>query len=124
MTPTLNIVELAKIPNALVESRDSAKSTGALFFMASLFSGIVYLLLSPLSGIGPGPESLNLARSLASHGTFADPYHAMPTGYSAHLAPLYPLLLAAVLRLFGGTVIFSVVFVAWHLVAPALMVAV
>lgn len=45
-------------------------------------------------------EMEKIARSLAIHGTFADPY-AIPTGPTAHHAPIYPLLLSFIFRMFG-----------------------
>lgn len=55
---------------------------------------------------GPRPEGIhlsemeNIARSLALHGTFADPY-LLPTGPTAHTAPGYPLLLGLIFLVFG-----------------------
>jgi len=43
----------------------------------------------------------NIARSLALHGTFADPY-LLPTGPTAHTAPGYPILLGLIFLLFGS----------------------
>ena len=43
----------------------------------------------------------NIARSLALHGTFADPY-LLPTGPTAHTAPGYTILLGLILFLFGA----------------------
>ncbi|MEO8051751.1 MAG: hypothetical protein ABI833_15135 [Acidobacteriota bacterium] len=45
-------------------------------------------------------EMENIARSLALHGTFADPY-ILPTGPTAHTAPGYPILLGLIFLLFG-----------------------
>jgi len=45
-------------------------------------------------------EMENIARSLALHGTFADPY-LLPTGPTAHTAPGYPFLLGLIFLLFG-----------------------
>ena len=45
-------------------------------------------------------EMENIARSLALHGTFADPY-LLPTGPTAHTAPGYPILLGLIFLLFG-----------------------
>jgi hypothetical protein len=45
-------------------------------------------------------ETENIARTLAETGRFADPYK-VPTGPTAHTAPLYPLLLAGIFTLFG-----------------------
>ena len=42
----------------------------------------------------------NIARSLALHRTFADPY-LLPTGPTAHTAPAYPILLGFIFLLFG-----------------------
>jgi len=45
----------------------------------------------------PDYEAYKMARSLARHGTLADPY-CLPTGASAHSTPAYPVILAMVLR--------------------------
>jgi len=45
-------------------------------------------------------EMEKIARSLAQHGTFANPF-SMPTGPTAHHAPVYPLLLSLIFRAFG-----------------------
>jgi hypothetical protein len=41
-------------------------------------------------------ECLNVARSLALHHSFADPFNAAATGPTAHVAPLFPLLISPV----------------------------
>jgi hypothetical protein len=48
-----------------------------------------------------GAEPVRVARSLASQGTFADPFVPLRTGATAHVAPVYPLLYSLVLRGFG-----------------------
>jgi len=50
---------------------------------------------------GTGYEGLELGCSLALKGTFSDPFLAMPTGPSAHLAPLFPATFAIVIRAVG-----------------------
>src|SRR5258708_8123234 len=65
----------------------SPPSTFIVLFALSLVSGMINGALWPTAGIGPGPGSLNLARSLAAHGTFADPYPTHPTRFSSHMAP-------------------------------------
>jgi hypothetical protein len=70
-----------------------------------------------------GSESVRVARSLALHGSFADPFAVMPTGPTAHLAPGYPFLYSIILRLFGmGS---AAVHVAWvfNLTCVALQMA-
>ena len=49
-----------------------------------------------------GAETVRVARSLAARGAFADPFAVMPTGPTAHLAPVYPFLYSVILRLFGS----------------------
>jgi hypothetical protein len=48
-----------------------------------------------------GGENVRVARSLAFHGTFANPFSTMNTGMTAHVAPVYPFLYSLVLRGFG-----------------------
>jgi len=58
-------------------------------------------LISPVSGhFGFGYEAGRIARSLALGNGFADPM-PFPTGPTAHLAPIYPFLLAGIFRVFG-----------------------
>jgi hypothetical protein len=53
--------------------------------------------------VGGGGEAYALALSLAEHGTYANPFvSAGPTGPSAHMAPLYPMFLASLIRIFGS----------------------
>jgi 4-amino-4-deoxy-L-arabinose transferase-like glycosyltransferase len=48
-----------------------------------------------------GAETVRVARSLAAHGAFADPFASLPTGPTAHVAPVYPFLYSLVLRVLG-----------------------
>jgi hypothetical protein len=50
---------------------------------------------------GAGYETLNIARTLAETGTFGNPYGILPTGPTAHCAPLYPMFLAMLIKFFG-----------------------
>lgn len=47
------------------------------------------------------PEAIHLARSLAFHGEFANPFRLMPSGPSAYLSPLFPGFLSLLIRIFG-----------------------
>lgn len=49
-----------------------------------------------------GPEPVRIAVALATTGSFADPYE-IPTGPTAHTAPLYPLMLAPIYAVWGNT---------------------
>jgi len=51
--------------------------------------------------VSSGSEAVLVSRSLATHGTFADPFATMKTGPTAHVAPVYPFLYSLVLRAFG-----------------------
>jgi hypothetical protein len=52
-------------------------------------------------GVPFGGENVRVARSLAAHGTFADPFATLKTGTTAHVAPVYPFLYSWALRAFG-----------------------
>lgn len=53
------------------------------------------------SDVPNGAETVRVARSLASSSAFADPFAVMPTGITAHVAPVYPFLYSLVMRTFG-----------------------
>lgn len=61
-------------------------------------------------------ETFAVAHSLATTGEFADPY-LLPTGPTAHLAPVYPYLLSLIYRVFGLTLVAG--YVTWLLAAAA-----
>lgn len=71
-----------------------------LIFAVSSLIRIVKVLAAPRPPGTHLSEMENIARSLALHGTFADPY-LLPTGPTAHTAPGYPLLLGLIFLLFG-----------------------
>lgn len=48
------------------------------------------------------PEPIRIAISLARNGAFADPY-ALPTGPTAHSAPLYPAMIAPLYAIWADT---------------------
>lgn len=49
---------------------------------------------------GQGFEMVALAQNLAAHGSFANPFLVLPTGATAANPPLYPLMLAAIIKAF------------------------
>jgi hypothetical protein len=73
-----------------------------LIFVLSYLSYVVsaqgkpVFLAMPRSG-----EVVRVALSVAEHGTFANPFQPLPTGYTAHPAPVYVLFFAAIARLWG-----------------------
>jgi hypothetical protein len=71
-----------------------------LIFAVSSLIRIVKVLAAPRPPGTHLSEMENIARSLALHGTFADPY-LLPTGPTAHTAPAYPIVLGLIFLLFG-----------------------
>jgi hypothetical protein len=71
-----------------------------LIFAVSSLIRIVKVLAAPRPPGTHLSEMENIARSIAVHGTFADPY-LLPTGPTAHTAPGYPLVLGLIFLLFG-----------------------
>jgi hypothetical protein len=69
-----------------------------LLFAAALCRYWVHDLPEP---VPHDPESFRLARNIAEKGEFANPFIALDTGPSAHLAPAFPGFLALLIRLFG-----------------------
>jgi hypothetical protein len=71
----------------------------AIFFLGM---AVRVLLLSslPPAPVRP-PEALNIAISLVRNGTFSDPFGRGPTGPTAYCMPLFPLLAALLIRIFG-----------------------
>ncbi len=68
--------------------------------LAGATSAFIYRVWVHGPAIDGGGESYALARSLALHGTFADPFGGLAkTGPSAHLTPLFPAFLAAIMRI-------------------------
>ena len=71
-----------------------------IIFAVSSLIRIVKVLAAPRPPGTHLSEMENIARSLALHGTFADPY-LLPTGPTAHTAPGYPILLGLIFALVG-----------------------
>ncbi len=72
----------------------------ALFFAGLLATAWQFPILSANEGLGHGMETVAIARTLAHEGRFANPF-GVESGATAQQAPLYPALLAAVLKLGG-----------------------
>ncbi|MFO7586594.1 MAG: glycosyltransferase family 39 protein [Gemmatimonadota bacterium] len=81
-------------------------------FAAAFAVRLFFLSLVPEDALRPDPdwELDAIAITLATRGEFADPY-AVPTGPTAHLPPVPPLLLAGIVRLFGVSITAGIV--AW-----------
>jgi hypothetical protein len=57
---------------------------------------------APMAPCGLGFEPLTLGCSIASTGTFSSPFAVLPTGPTAHLAPLFPWMVSMVVKRFGN----------------------
>jgi hypothetical protein len=85
-------------------SRVSLSSISLLIFCAAFLS-YAYTTRGVLDwmGIPAGSETLQVARTLATTGHYADPFGSIQahSGYTAHLAPVYPAILAVIFRGIG-----------------------
>ena len=72
-----------------------------VIFAAALLSRVALVLALPPSAETFYDEPGQVAISLSERGQFADPY-ATPTGPTAHVAPLMPLILALFIKIFGN----------------------
>ena len=86
------------------QSRISISSLCLLLFCAA-FLAYAYSTRGLLDwmGIPSGAETLQVARAIATTGSYADPFGSAQahSGYTAHLAPVYPALLALLFRGLG-----------------------
>jgi hypothetical protein len=76
-----------------------ARMSIAIFLFAFLTRLILIVHLQQYKELDR-PEAIRVAISLSEKGTFANPFPT-PTGPTAHVAPLYPMLLSVIFRIFG-----------------------
>ncbi len=79
-----------------VRRPDLRNASVALFF-AGVLAGIFHMTAT--GGFREGYEMVAIARNLALHGAFANPFAVGPTGPTAVNPPLYPLLLAGLFKM-------------------------
>lgn len=86
------------------ESTPGSRAAAGAWGTAIFVTGALVRLGSVMLGAYPQqlsrPEPINIAVSLATHGTYADAY-GPGIGPPAHCAPLHPLFLSALIRMFG-----------------------
>jgi hypothetical protein len=80
--------------------RDVTRYLPWVLFLAALLPG-VYEFRHPAFGFGNGFELASIARTLVTEGTFGNPDLPAITGPTAANPPLYPLILAALMKVFG-----------------------
>ena len=76
-----------------------AKRTEIQIALASFVFSCAWFLIFNTGGFGAGYEAPAVARSLIQTGKFANPF-PIPTGPTAHIAPLFPAFLALLMFLF------------------------
>jgi hypothetical protein len=75
-------------------------AASVLFFALALALRVGLMVALPNVRLIPRREMERVARSWADTGSLANPY-ATPTGPTAHVAPVYPILLGTLYRIFG-----------------------
>jgi hypothetical protein len=93
-----------------------------LLFVAGIFIGCHQASL-PGFGFGRGYEMASIARNLVSTGTYGNPFPPAVTGPTAVNPPLYPLFLAALMKLFGISPLFVLAADSANVLANALVAA-
>lgn len=81
------------------------------------------LQLGEDAAIGPAFETVSVARNLAAGLGFSNPFQPLPTGPTALIPPVYPALMAGVIRLFGYGGGFVTVMVVLQLVLNGIQAA-
>jgi len=90
-----------RVSRNLPEAGSLMRQRFVCLFAAGTVAAFLYWMLNPQ--IAAGGEAYALALSLAQHGAFANPFFRTGlTGPSAHMAPLWPLTVAVIMRAFGG----------------------
>ena len=97
---------IMSVSELLTTSLPSGRTSVALFVLAAV-SATWQLTVFPGAGLGRYFESVAVARSVAAGHGFANPFGALETGPTAHLAPLFPLALAGLIRIFGDSPAFA-----------------
>ncbi|QOY85497.1 hypothetical protein [Paludibaculum fermentans] len=94
-----------------------------LLWLVGCVVTILHIEVMPDTSMGQGFEPLAVARSLAAGQGFSNPYQVLPTGPTAHCAPLYPWLVAGGIRLFGNEVRLTIPLALFHVFLHGLQFA-
>jgi hypothetical protein len=102
-------VPLDKLPHFIREHQSEVS------FSLFLAAGLIGVCSQALHPADAGGEMMALAQNIAHQGTFANPFQSLPTGPTAVNPPLYPMLVAGLIKLlpfpilvYGITVLGSV----------------
>jgi hypothetical protein len=92
-------------------------------FLGAWCAGLYQVLFVGGYGFGRGYEMAVIARSLAEHGTYANPFAPTITGPTALVPPLHPFFLAALIRIFHTPVAMRMAAVFANILANAFIAA-
>jgi len=90
-----------------------------LLIAAALGLGLYDFLGVGGFGFGHGYEMAAVAQSLAAHGTYANPFQPAVTGPTALVPPLFPFLLAGLIRILGQPTLVVIAAVCLNIAADA-----
>jgi hypothetical protein len=99
--------------------RQRAGSFSLLIFILAFVCGISQIYFPAVFGFGPGWETVAIAREFARTGAYANPFQSGASGATAVIAPLFPLYLAALIKLLGDTPAFAFVAIVAAVIAQA-----
>jgi len=97
--PLPQVANSGSAPGGDINISGRQKDWATPLFLAALIIRLVYILRST-DTLSVGAEMLKVARSVATTGQYANPFGALATGPTAHVAPGGVYILAAVLWLF------------------------
>jgi hypothetical protein len=103
--------------NAPAIDRRDAEICFALFVVGAL-AGLFQMYFVPTHFDG---EMVAIAKNLASHGAFANPFYLLDTGYTAANPPLFPLFLAGLIKVFRNRLLVFGVAVCLNIIVDALV---
>ncbi len=78
--------------------REHQKDVSSVLFLTAGLYGVMSVTLFPPQ-FGPPVEMAILAENLAAHGSFSNPFFVLATGPTAAIPPLYPFMLAVLMKL-------------------------
>jgi hypothetical protein len=94
---------------AIFHRQARGKAIFEVLFVAGVIAGLSQFWFPAGICFGRGTETVDIARSLAHSGAFADPFGIAATGLTANQPPLFPLLLGALMKLVGDAPLFAFV---------------
>jgi hypothetical protein len=104
-------------------AEENTRSGALPLFLLAFACGLSQIFFPPKFGFGAGWETVAIARELARTGAFANPFQAGPSGATAVIAPLFPMYLAALIKLLGDTPVFAFAAILAAVLAQALHAA-